>query len=125
MICGTGVATAVNLQPGRPIDRESPLFVFYFETKPTVGGFKASFDALLRVHQVRERVRDQTPKITCLQQPTVKTKIESVRARLDRIREERDDARDADELRRRKILFECAFPTRLRSASALNISQGS
>ena len=99
--------------------------VFDFATKRAVGRFKASFDTLLKVHQVREHVRGQRPQITRLQKPTVKAKVESVRARLDRIGGERDHAKDADELRRRKNLFECVFHTRCERKSTLNWSQGS
>ena len=73
--------------------------------------FKASFDALLRVHHVGEHVYVLKHQITRSQKPMVKTKIESVRARLNRIGEERDAVKNTDELGRRKTLFECVFPT--------------
>ena len=107
MTPGTGVTTTVNIQSGPPIDRESLLPVLELEAKRAVGLFKASFDTLLKVHQVRDHVPSQTHQITHSQKPTVKTKIESVRARLDRIGGEKDVAMDADELKRRKNLFEC------------------
>ena len=49
----TGVATTVNIQPGRPFDCEPPLPVAGFETQWSVGRFKSSFDTLLGLHQVR------------------------------------------------------------------------
>lgn len=112
MTRGTGVTATIDLQPGRPVDSESLHLVLDFETNQAVCRFKASFDALLKVHRVRDRVRDRRHQITRLQESAVKTKIQSVRSRLDRIGGEKDAARDADELKRRKILFECVFPTR-------------
>ena len=50
------VATAVNIQPGRPIDREYMSLIPDFETKPVAGRFKSSFDILLKLHQVKQRV---------------------------------------------------------------------
>ena len=59
LTCGADVTTTVNIQPGRPIDRESLPLLFDFESKLIVGRFKSSFDVLLKLHQVRENVRDQ------------------------------------------------------------------
>jgi len=56
---GTGGPTTVNIQPGRSFDRESLLPVAGFETQRSVGRFKASFDTLLGLHQVRWHVRDR------------------------------------------------------------------
>ena len=109
---GAGIATAVNIQPSRPLDREILLPVFDSRTQRLVCQFKASFDVLLKLHQVGEHVRDQRCRITRLQTSPVKNKIESVRARLDRIGKEVDATRDPDEFRRRKCLFECVFPIR-------------
>ena len=50
------VATAVNIQPGRPTDREFMSLIPDFETKLVAGRFKSSFDILLKLHQVRQRV---------------------------------------------------------------------
>ncbi|KAF9645787.1 hypothetical protein BDM02DRAFT_3189409 [Thelephora ganbajun] len=55
-----------------------------------VGRFKASFDALLKLHQTSP----------------VKNKIESVCARLDRLGVQGDAVKNVDELMRRKTLFE-------------------
>ena len=107
---GTGVTTTVNIQPGRPADCEFLLPAFEPDTKQAAGWFKASFDVLLKVHQVRDHAHDRTHQVTHSQKPNVKTKVDSVRARLDRIGGERDATRDADELKRRKNLFECVLP---------------
>ena len=61
---GTDVTTTVNIQPGRPFDREFLPFVFNFETDPMTGRVKSSFDALLKLHQVRRLVRDRRGRIT-------------------------------------------------------------
>ena len=50
---GTGVTTTVDIQPGRPFDCEPLLPVAGAETEELVGRFKASFDTLLGLHQVR------------------------------------------------------------------------
>jgi len=55
----------------------------------------------------------------------VKNKVEFVRARLDRLAVEGDVARDADELMRRKILYEYVSFVRCKLESTLNRSQGS
>jgi hypothetical protein len=47
----------------------------------------------------------------------VKNKIESIRVRLDRLVVEGDTARNADELRRRKLLFESVFYIRRKEPS--------
>jgi hypothetical protein len=106
---GTGVTTTVDIQPGRPSDREFLVPVSDFETQRSVCRFKSSFDVLLKLHQVRELVRGPILRITRLQKAPVKNKIESVRARLDRLGAEGDATRNADEFRRRKRLFECVF----------------
>jgi len=64
---GVGVTTTVDLQPGRPVDRESLFPVSNFETQWAVGRFKASFDVLLKLHPVREWVgpRSKMPNNTC------------------------------------------------------------
>ena len=49
-----GITTAVNIQPGRPVDREFLHTVPDLETQLLVGRFKSSFDVLLKLHQVRE-----------------------------------------------------------------------
>ena len=46
-----------------------------------------------------------------LQTSPVKSKIDSVRARLDRIGVEGEIARNTEEFRRRERLYECVFPT--------------
>ncbi|KAF9644863.1 hypothetical protein BDM02DRAFT_837081 [Thelephora ganbajun] len=69
----------------------------------------ASFDILLKLHQT----------------PPVKNKIESIRARLDRLGAEGDVARNTDEFKRRESLYECVFSTRYERPSALNLSQSS
>jgi len=61
---GTDVSTTVDIQPGRPFDRKSPPPVFNFETELVTGRVKSSFDALLKLHQVRRPIRDQRPRIT-------------------------------------------------------------
>ena len=106
---GTGVTTTVDIQPGRSIDRESLPSVFDSETQRAIGQPKASFDVLLKLHQVREYVHAPRRRVTRLQKSPVKNKIESVRARLDRIGKEGDAAMNSDEFKRRKILFECVF----------------
>ena len=55
---GAGVAAAVDIQPGRPFDCKFLPLGFDLETKLVVGWFKSSFDVLLKLHQVRERVYD-------------------------------------------------------------------
>lgn len=61
---GTDVSTTVNIQPSRPFDRKFLSPVFNFETEFVTGRVKSSFDALLKLHQVRQLVCDQRPKIT-------------------------------------------------------------
>ena len=80
---------------------------------------------LLKLHQVRVCVRDQGYEVTRSQKSPVKGKIESVRARLDRIGRDEDAARDPDEFRRRKILFECVFFAHHERPFALNRPQSS
>jgi len=58
LIRGTGITTAVNIQSGRPVDREFLHPVSDFETDQAVGLFKSSFGVLLKLHQVRQWVRD-------------------------------------------------------------------
>jgi hypothetical protein len=83
-----------------------------FEAKLAAGRLKSSFDVLLKLHQVREYVRDPRRQITHLQKTPVKNKIESIRARLDRLGVEGSVTKDADEFKRRKGLFECVLSIR-------------
>jgi len=106
---GTGVTTAVNIQPGRPFDCEFLPLIFDCGAKLVACRIKSSFDTLLKLHQVREYGYSRRRRITCLQTSPVKNKIESVRARLDRLGAEGDVAKNADEFRRRKNLYECVF----------------
>ena len=108
---GTGVTATVDIQPGRPIECKFLPLIFDFETKLAVGRFKSSFDALLKLHQVRGRVRSCNKRHRTMhsQKTPVKNKIESVRARLDRLAVEGSATGDADELRRRTSLFGCVF----------------
>ena len=106
---GTDVAAAVDIQPGRPFDCEFLPPVFDFGTKLMAGRLKLSFDALLKLHQVRERVWDQSNRITRLQTSPVKDKIESVRAWLDRLGAQGDVAKNVDEFRRRENLYGCVL----------------
>ena len=106
---GTGVTTAVNIQPGRPFDRKFLPLTFDCEAKLVARRAKSSFDALLKMHQVRKRGYNQRRRITCLQTSPVKNKIESVRARLDRLGTEGDIAKNADEFKRKKTLYECVL----------------
>ena len=55
---GAGVTTTVDIQPDRPTDREFLPSVFDFEFKLVAGRFQSTFDAILKLHQVREHVRD-------------------------------------------------------------------
>ena len=55
---GTGVTTTVDIQPGRPFGGEFLLPVSHSGTQQTVCRFKASFDVLLKLHQVRWHVHD-------------------------------------------------------------------
>ena len=55
----TGVATAVTIQPGRPFDREFLPPILDFETESVACRFKASFDVLLKLHQVRDLCAQQ------------------------------------------------------------------
>ena len=49
---GAGITTTVNIQPGRPFDREFLLPVSGIEAQWAICRFKASFDAILKLHQV-------------------------------------------------------------------------
>ena len=60
----SGISTPVNIQPSRPFDREFLLPVFASGTQRPVGQFKTSFDVLLKLHEVREHVNDQTRRTT-------------------------------------------------------------
>lgn len=51
----TGVTATVNIQPSRPLDREFPPPISDFRTQRSDHRFKASFDVLLKLHQVRQR----------------------------------------------------------------------
>ena len=104
-----GLTTTINIQPGCPTDCKFLLPLLDLETQQAVGRFKASFSAFLKTHQVREHEFDWRPQMKCSQGLTVRTKMDSVCTRLNRIREETDAARNPDELRRRKGLFECMF----------------
>ena len=106
---GTDVTTTVNIQPGCPFDGEFLPLVLDYETEPVVGCVKSSFDALLKLHQVRKHVRDQRYQLTPLQKSPVNRKIESVRARLERLRVEENTGSDANEFRRQKCLSEYAI----------------
>ena len=125
LIRGVGITTAVDIQSGRPVGRESLHPVSEFETHRAVGLFKSSFDVLLKLHQVREWVRDPRHQIMCAQKTPIKHKIESVRARLDRFEVEGDAARNGDEFRRRKRLFEWVFLIRPEQPSPLTGNQNS
>ena len=59
-------------------------------------------------------------RITPPQKSPASKKIESVRARLDRLGAEGDAARDAGEFKRRKSLFECV-PYPPQTASSVNL----
>jgi len=61
---GTDVSATVDIQPGHPFDRKFLSPVFNFETELVTGHVKSSFDALLKLHQVRRLVHDQRPRIT-------------------------------------------------------------
>lgn len=106
---GIGVTTTVNTQPGHPIDREFLLLVFDIKTELVAGRFKSFFDALLKLHQVGGYRHDRRRQVTCPQKSPAHIKIESVRARLDRLGVEGNAARNADEFARRKSLFECVI----------------
>ena len=121
----TGIPTTVNIQPSRPLGRDFLLPVFVSGTQRSVGQFKTSFDVLLKLHELREHVNDQRRRILRLQKSPVNNKIESVRALLDRIGKDGDAARNTDEFRRRKLLFECVCPIRREWPSTLNWSQNS
>ena len=121
----TGISTTVNIQPTRPLDSELLLPVFDFGTQRSVGQFKTSFGVLLKLHEAREHINDQRRRITRLQKSPVKNKIESVRAQLDRIGKDGDTARNADEFRRRKFLFEYVCPNCREWLPTLNWSQNS
>ena len=126
---GTGVTAAIDIQPSRPPDREFALTTSDCKGKLLTGRIKSSFDALLKTRQVRKHMYDRKPRPTRLQTSTVKDKIESVRARLDRLRAESEGvAKDANEFRRRKDLYECVHPTlrrRIRVKSFSELSRGS
>ena len=122
---GTGVTTTVDIQPGRSLDCEFLPLVSDCGTKLVAGRMKSSFDALLKLHHVREYVYDRRCRITRLQTSPVKNKIESVRARLDRLGMEGNVAKNADELRRRESLYECVSYTHGKQAFALSWSQSS
>ena len=107
-----GVATTVNIQPGGPSDRELLIPVSDFETQRSGWRLKASFDVLLKLHQVGQHTHEPPCLVTRLLQPLpVKAKIESVRARLDRIGVGGDTTRNTNEFNRRKSLFECVLDT--------------
>ena len=61
---GTGVTTAIDIQPSRPPDREFVLLVSDSEADLLTGHIKSSFDALLKMRQVREHARPKTPTNT-------------------------------------------------------------
>lgn len=122
---GIGVTTTVDIQPGRPIDREFLPLVSDVKTKQGAGRFKSSFDALLKLHQAREHVYGRRRLLTYSQKSPANKKIESVRARLDRLGKEGDAARNADEFRRRKGLFEWVFFVRHKRLLTLTRPQGS
>ena len=108
---GAGIATAVDIQPSRPFDCEFLPLISDCEAKLMAGRVKSSFGAILKLHQVREHGYNRRRRITYLQASPVKTKMESVRARLDRLGAEEDVAKNADEFKRRKNLYECVFST--------------
>ena len=121
---GAGVTTTVNIQPGRPFDRELLIPVSIFEAQRSGCRFKGSFDVLLKLHQVGQHAHQPIYFVTHLQPLPVKTKIESVRARLDRLGVGGGATGNANEFNRRKSLFECVLDT-LRRPSALMRSQSS
>jgi len=113
---GTGVATTVDIQPGRAFDRESLIPVSDLKTQRSGCRFKASFDVLLKLHQVRQHAHETPYLVTHFQPLPVKAKIESVRARLDRlgVGGGATSSRNANEFNRRKSLFECVLDTHRR-----------
>ena len=58
---GTGVATTIDIQPGRPPDCEFALLIFDYGAELPTGCIKSSFDALLNMRQVRVYGRPKTP----------------------------------------------------------------
>ena len=70
-------------------------------------------------------MHDTLRRMTRLQTSPAKTKIESVRARLDRFGVGGDAMRSANEFGRRKSLFECVFNTRRERPAKLTRPQGS
>ena len=58
LTCGTGVTATGDIQPGHPIDRTSLLLISAFEANLLSGWFQSSFDAILKLHQVREHTRN-------------------------------------------------------------------
>ena len=122
---GAGITTTIDIQSSRPFDREfQPLILnFKYKAKPAAGRFKSSFDALLKLHQVIEYVCGRGCSLTHLQASPIKNKIESVRARLDRLGVEGDAAKNPDEVERRKSLYECVFSIRRDQPPVLSWSQ--
>ena len=58
LTCGTGVTATGDIQPGHPTDRMSLPLIFHFEANLLSGWFQSSFDAILKLHQVREHARN-------------------------------------------------------------------
>ena len=58
LTCGTGVTATGDIQPGHPTDRTSLPLIFVFEANMLSGWFQSSFDAILKLHQVREHARN-------------------------------------------------------------------
>ena len=58
LTCGTGVTATGDIQPSHPIDRTSLPLISAFEANLLSGWLQSSFDAILKLHQVREHTRN-------------------------------------------------------------------
>ena len=99
----TGVATTVNVQPGRPTDREFRSVVLDFGGRSIQAVLRCTFEI---APGKRMHICNHLRRITRSQKLPANKKLESVRARLDRVSAEGDVPRNADEFRLRKS-FEC------------------
>jgi len=108
---GTGVTTTVNIQPGRPFDREPLLPFSVHRLRDLMIGW--SIQGILRytfgTASGKTAVCDLQRRVTRFQTPSGKNKIEAVRARLDRLGAEWCTVMNGDEFRRRRNLFGCAL----------------